>query len=173
VVIAEGRESLENPPAWARKAVGKAGILLVAPRGVGPLSWADPAPYYFQRALPLLGRTVESCQLIDVLGTLRGALASDAHQNWGIAGQGRSGVIGVYAALLEPRVKSVITDHPPLSHRDGPIFLNVLRVLDIPAALGLLNPRTLTITTTRLEAFAFTRTLFHLGGGNLVIKSDF
>ena len=31
---------------------------------------------------------------------------------------------------------------PSASHRDGPIFLNVLRVLDVPEALGLLAPST-------------------------------
>jgi hypothetical protein len=31
--------------------------------------------------------------------------------------------------------------HPPASHRQGPTFLNVLRVLDMPQALALAFPR--------------------------------
>ena len=37
-------------------------------------------------------------------------------------------------------VDEVVILDPPTSHRDGPHFLNVMRVLDIPEALGLLAP---------------------------------
>ncbi len=48
---------------------------------------------------------------------------------------------------------------PPTSHRDGPHFLNVLRVLDIPEALGLLAPDVkLTLVGKNAKDKAFDRT---------------
>jgi hypothetical protein len=58
-----------------------------------------------------------------------------------------------YAALFEPSIKEVIVIDPPKSHKDGPHFLNVLRVLDIPEALGLLAPTPLTIIGGNDPAF--------------------
>ena len=46
-----------------------------------------------------------------------------------------------------------------MSHRDGPHFLNVLRVLDIPEALGLLAPdMKLTLVGKNAKDKAFDRT---------------
>jgi hypothetical protein len=80
-------------------------------------------------------------------------------------------VIAAYAALLEPKLAEVMLLDPPTSHRDGPIFLNVLRVVDIPAALSLLAPRTLTIYTSRLEAFDATAAIYRVAGGKLNFQS--
>ncbi|MGO8700623.1 MAG: hypothetical protein ACLQVY_23280 [Limisphaerales bacterium] len=55
--------------------------------------------------------------------------------------------------------------NPPASHREGPIFLNVLRVLDVPEALGMLAPRPLTIYTGQASAFARTASLYGMAGG--------
>ena len=43
------------------------------------------------------------------------------------------------AALFEPAIKEVVVVDPPLSHMNGPHFLNVLRMLDVPEALGTLG----------------------------------
>jgi hypothetical protein len=60
----------------------------------------------------------------------------------------------------------VIVD-PPVSHRDRPIFLNILRVLDVPDALGLLSPRSLTIHTAQANAFDRTKEMYGIGGGTV------
>ena len=58
----------------------------------------------------------------------------------------------------------VIID-PPKSHKEGPIFLNVLRVLDIPEALGLLAPNVrLTLINARDPAFDRTEQMYRLAG---------
>ena len=57
-----------------------------------------------------------------------------------LIGDGQSGIVAAYAALFEPSIKEVIVINPPKSHMEGPHFLNVLRVLDIPEALGLSLP---------------------------------
>ncbi|MCZ7636387.1 MAG: hypothetical protein M5U12_10415 [Verrucomicrobia bacterium] len=73
--------------------------------------------------------------------------------------------MAAYAALFEPRLEEVVLVDPPVTHRDGPIFLNVLRVLDIPEALGLLAPRPVRVHTSRPEAFERTASLYRAGGG--------
>jgi hypothetical protein len=58
----------------------------------------------------------------------------------------------------------IISRRSPASHRDGPIFLNVLRVLDVPAALGLLAPRPLTLIGAKGDAWSLTRALYERAG---------
>jgi hypothetical protein len=76
-------------------------------------------------------------------------------------------VIAGYAAILEPRLAEVAAVDPPVSHRDGPIFLNVLRVLDVPEAFGLLAPRPLTIATSQSPSFDRTEAIYRVAGGTL------
>jgi cephalosporin-C deacetylase-like acetyl esterase len=170
VVLGED-ESLDFKPEWLTKAIGDAAVLLVAPRGSGPMRWADPAPFYIQRSLPLLGRTVDSCRLVDVLAAAASVLPTKrgGDRSVKIIGRGSAGVIAAYAALLEPRLSEVVVVAPPASHRDGPIFLNVLRVLDVPEAFGLLAPRPLTIYTSQTGEFDSTVSLFRAGDGTLKV----
>ena len=131
-------------------------------------AWADPPPFYVQRALALLGRTVDGDRVQDVLAVAASVLPSEDDRNgksWAIAGHGRAGVIAAYAAILESRFAEVGLVDPPVTHRDGPILLNVLRVLDIPEALGLLAPRPVRVYTGRPEAFERTASIHRAAGG--------
>jgi dienelactone hydrolase len=166
IVLGEG-DSAETKPNWVTKVAGNAATLLVAPRGTGPLGWSDPAPFYIQRALALLGGTVDSGRLTDVRHATRqmvvaGPRRADGH--WMLAGRGPAGVIAAYAALFEPGVAEVVLVDPPASHLEGPVFLNVLRVLDIPEALGMLAPRPVTVYTYQPDAFDRTRKLHSAAG---------
>ena len=135
------------------------------------MRWQDPAPFYVQRSLPLLGRTMDTGRLTDVLAVAVEALNAERGAKWNIIGRGRAGVIAAYAALLEPRLREVAAIDPPASHHDGPIFLNVLRVLDVPEAFGLLAPRPLTIATAQATAFDRTQSLYRTGGGNFKLEA--
>jgi len=88
-----------------------------------------------------------------------------------VTGRGPAGVIAAYAALFEPRLAEIVAVDPPASHRDGPIFLNVLRVLDVPDAFGMLAPRPLTIQTAQNDAFDRTAEIYRVAGGTLRIQS--
>ena len=79
-------------------------------------------------------------------------------------GHGHAGILAAYAALFEPSIKEVIVIDPPKSHMEGPHFLNVLRVLDIPEALGLLAPMPLTIVGGKDRAFDRTEEIYRLAG---------
>jgi len=169
LVVAEANESIENKPQWVAKALGDATVLLVATRGSGPLHWTDPPPYYIQRSLPLLGWTADACRVQDAALAIRQAVEREPRVRWNIAGRGAAGVIAAYAALVQPLIRDahigrlVLVD-PPATHRDGPIFLNVLRVLDIPEALGMLAPHSLTIYSDKSGAFDHTASLYQAAG---------
>ena len=45
--------------------------------------------------------------------------------------------IALYAALYEPRIAELTVTNLSESHRDGPIFLNVLRILDTPQTVAM------------------------------------
>ena len=82
-----------------------------------------------------------------------------------MVGRGTSGIIAAYAALFEPSIKEIVVIDPPWSHKDGPHFLGVLRVLDIPDALGMLAPRKLTIVGAKdNKAFDKTAEIYKRAG---------
>jgi pimeloyl-ACP methyl ester carboxylesterase len=170
LVVLGPDESLEAKPEWLARVANEDAVLLVAPRGTGPSRWQDPAPYAIERSLALLGRTVDSGRLEDVLVVAAQAMGGNSSAKWTIAGSGQAGVIAAYAALFDPRLAETVVVNPPASHRDGPIFLNVLRVLDVPEALGLLAPRPLTIHTSQPAAFARTASIYGVAGGTLTTQ---
>jgi dienelactone hydrolase len=166
VVLNEAEEVGRGLPAWARPLAGQRPVRLLAPRGCGPLRWTRKSPpNYVERAHALLGRTVDEGRVYDVAAVV-GWLnqQSGGRRRWAVAGRGPAGIVAAYAALFEPSVAEVICVEPPASHRDGPIFLNVLRVLDVPEALGLLAPRPLTLVGAKDRAFDRTAALYDLAG---------
>jgi hypothetical protein len=169
VIVLDRDESLDAKPAWAASFPASAGVLMVAPRGTGPTRWDDPAPYTIRRSLALLGETADGGRVVDVVAALLDLERLAQGRPIKVAGRGQAGVIAAYAALLapEPLVKEALLVDPPATHREGPIFLNVLRVLDVPDALGLLAPRPLRILTGKKEAFERTAKMYAAVGGKL------
>jgi hypothetical protein len=162
LVVLDQSESLGSLPDWAKSLVGNDAVVILAPRGVGPTTWVRKSPpNYVERAHVLLGQTVDQGRVWDVAATVRWlAEASASRIPWRVAGSRQAGIIGAYAALFEPSAAEVVLVQPATSHHEGPIFLSVLRVLDIPAALGLLAPRPLRLVGAKADAFSLTRTLY-------------
>jgi dienelactone hydrolase len=173
IIALNPHESLSETPDWAKSIVGGDAVLRLASRGCGPLSWEDKAPYYIQRSMALLGRTVDSGRVADVAAFTEYTHNVGSNSNWKIMGHGEAGIIAAYAAVLAPEhcLSEVVVVDPPKSHREGPIFLNVLRVLDIPDALGLLAPRQLTIHTKEPAAFQRTAEMFRAAGGRVKVAN--
>ncbi len=158
LLVLEPGEPLDKVPDWATPLSGEASIVLVAPRG----GWTRKnPPNTVERSMALLGMTAESGRVWDVISVARGMLPPPH-----VAGRGASGVIAAYAALHLPRIGAVTLVDPPSSHREGPHFLGVLKVLDIPDALGCLAPRPLTIVGGKREAFERTAELYRLAGAS-------
>ena len=120
-------------------------------------------PNYVERSLALLGQTLDFCQVRDAVLT-HIYFRDKEEKGLKILGIGQAGIVAAYAALFEPSIKEVIIIDPPKSHKDGPHFLGILRVLDIPDALGLLAPTPLTIIGGNDPAFNRTAEIYRRAG---------
>ncbi len=147
-ILAAGGEELEWT--WLKEIAGEQdGIYACKPRGIGDGRWTRKnPPNYVERAHYVLGRTVDSGRVWDLAATARylRELHGGRAQVY-LAGAGAAGVVSAYAALLEPDVAGLALFHPPSSHMEdsAPALLNVLRVCDIPEAVGMLAPRPVTV----------------------------
>jgi dienelactone hydrolase len=126
------------------------------PRGIGETRWTvKNPPNYVARAHVLLGRTVDTGRVYDVIAAARYLRSVEKDLPVHVAGEGAGAIVAAYAALYEPEIAGAIAHHPVLTHMDpaAPQFLNVLRVADVPVLLGLVAPRQLTIVSAdeRLE----------------------
>ena len=119
-----------------------------------------------REALTSIGRY----ELISELGAgamARVYLARDPNHDGSpitVAGSGRMGIIAAYVALLDERIGRVILHHPPLSHDEAPIFLNIMRYVDIPEALAMLAPRELVFLSDEIKYFDYTKSIYELYG---------
>jgi hypothetical protein len=118
----------------------------IAPRGIGPTRWAGagtPADNHIRRRFALLGQTLDGQRVWDVrraLAVLRELPELKGVPLW-LQGKGEMAGLVLYASLFEPDVARLDLWHLAASHRQGPIFLNVRRVLDLPQALALAFPK--------------------------------
>jgi hypothetical protein len=103
----------------------------------------DDALHHMKRQAMVAGTSLESMQVYEVLRSLeflRSLPEVDPHQVT-VAGKGESGVNGLYAALLDGNVTRIVLGAPPVSHRQGPTYLDVLRYTDIPEVIALMSDR--------------------------------
>jgi hypothetical protein len=122
----------------------------VAPRGIGPTRWTEvsafdgkPNGQHVRRRFALLGETLDGQRVWDVrrgIACLQTVPDLQKVPLW-LQGHGEMAGVALYAALFEPEVARIDLWHPPASHRDGPTFLNVRRILDMPQAVALAFPR--------------------------------
>jgi cephalosporin-C deacetylase-like acetyl esterase len=163
LVVMDSAEGGLELPAWAKPCTGRRAGYVLAPRGVGPTAHSRKSPpNYVERAHALLGATVDEGRVRDISATA--AFQAKADSKVRVIGRGRAGILAAYAALFEPSISEVVIVDPPASHRDGPIFLNVLRVLDVPEALGMLAPRRLTLVNAKDKAFERTAEIYKRAG---------
>ena len=138
-----------STPDWVRKVADGRTVVLCEPRGIGATRWTRKnPPNYVERSHALVGRTVDAGRVWDVIAAARSLSSGEsAPSTVRAAGSGAAGVIAAYAAALDEQIAGVTLVSPPATHmdKDAPQFLNVLRVCDIPDALGLVAPRPLTI----------------------------
>jgi hypothetical protein len=124
----------------------RAQLAFLAPRGVGRSAWNQSPKKQTQirRRFMLLGQTLEGMQVWDArraMQTMRG-LPQQQDVPLSLSGRGDMAGIALYASLLEPPLAELRLSALPISHRVGPNFLNVLRFLDMPAALAMAAERT-------------------------------
>lgn len=140
--------------------------MAVFPRGTGEKPWPRGLWLDMYRNAMHTGQTVDSLRLRDVLRALA-VLRTDQGVDPAritLAGSGASGILALYAAILEPQVHQALLMRPPSSHTEGPYFLDILRHADIPEAAALLAPRRLNFYSHMPTAFEPTREIYRLYG---------
>jgi cephalosporin-C deacetylase-like acetyl esterase len=164
VVLNDG-EDKHALPEWLSGLSDEYEVRLFVPRGVGPVAWPQGSPpNYVARSFALLGETVDQNRVRDVVAAVRWLQQEGSPRDWSVAGSGQAGVLAAYAALFEPSIAGVVAHDPPASHRKGPHFLGVLRILDVPEAMGLLAPRRLTLAGDVDRAFDRTAAIYRAAG---------
>jgi dienelactone hydrolase len=164
LICNEEERLIEATRFWVDAVPDRKRLIGLEPRGCGIHKWTRKnPPNTVERSLVLLGQTVDAGRVRDVVGVLRGQSGPVT-----LVGTGPAGILAAYAALFAPeKVEAVVIADPPVSHREGPHFLNVLRVLDIPEALGLLAPDiklTLVGKTAKEPAFDRTAAIYKAAG---------
>lgn len=150
VVTNSSTDQQPKAPASMKSEPGE-GIYACWPRGTGENQWTiKNPPNYVARSHVLLGRTVDTGRVQDVIaitGYLREQFPNAVIR---IAGEGNEGILAAYSAVLDPEISEVVIGDIPVTHMNptAPQFLNILRVADVPEMLGLLAPRKLEIVTS-------------------------
>lgn len=113
----------------------------VAPRGVGPTAWdqSEKKQIQHRRRFYLLGQTLEGMQTWDALRAIQAVRSLPVVGETPLWLQSERSMAGVtlYASLFAPDITRLDLHSPPLSHRDGPFFVNVSRYLDLPQAAAM------------------------------------
>jgi cephalosporin-C deacetylase-like acetyl esterase len=144
----------------------RAVVLIFYPRGIGEISWDKSFERATLRNAMHAGHTVDSLRLWDVLVAFE-ALRADPGVDPArvtVAGDGVSGILGLYAAILNPAIHQVLLLNPPSSHLEGPVFLGVLRHLDLPQAAALLAPRRVNFYSRMPAGYDSLRQVYRLYG---------
>jgi dienelactone hydrolase len=123
---------------------------LVVPRGVGQNAWPQAKDGQIRRRFYLLGQTLDGQRVWDVRRALALIRERPETKNARITlvGEGPMATVALWAAVFEPEVAAVELIDPPATVRDGPAYLNLERVLNMPQAVALLFPRPLTMRGT-------------------------
>jgi dienelactone hydrolase len=128
---------VESLPLEVLTRSGDFATALFAPRGLGEDAWTGDAKKQVQirRRFMLLGQTLDSMRVWDIRQAIRALRERYPNAELHVEGSGTQGVNLLYAALYEPGIAGATFTDLPASHQQGPDYLNVLRVLDIPVAL--------------------------------------
>ena len=96
-----------------------------------------------RRRYMLLGQTLDSMRVWDIRRTIQAIQSSRDLRELPlrIEAEGAAAVNALYASLFESGVNELVLTRMPASHMNGPDYLNVLRVLDIPQAVAMASER--------------------------------
>ncbi len=113
----------------------------LCPRGIGAAAWTgdEKKQTQIRRRFMLLGQTLDGMRVWDIHRTIQalGQIPEVRGMAPGILARDNMAGVALYASLFDPRIARLHLMDLPATHRDGPIFLNVLRYLDMPQAVAL------------------------------------
>jgi dienelactone hydrolase len=114
-------------------------LAFFAPRGVGLNAWSgdERALTRIRRRFMLLGQTLDGMRVWDIRRAIqilregRGGDSGTIH----LRADGAMAVNALYAALFEPDVRRLDLKNLPKSQIDGPDYLGILKICDLPQVL--------------------------------------
>ena len=111
-----------------------------APRGVGLTAWSGDEKVLtrIRRRFMLLGQTLDGMRVWDIRRAVQvlHQVRADDRGRIGLRADGLMAVNALYAALFEPIVRQLDLMRLPKSHTEGPDYLGVLKLCDIPQVLA-------------------------------------
>ena len=120
-------------------------LAFFAPRGVEPAAWqANPkTANQVRRRYMLLGQTLDGMRVWDIRCAAQAVKALPEFKRIPlfVRSKRQMAVNAAYAALFEPQIERLKLEGLPASHTEGPDYLNVLKMGDIPQVLELLGKR--------------------------------
>ena len=132
----------------------------VAPRGVGPTAFEASVKKQTQtrRRFYLLGQTLDGMQVWDTrraIQALRTIAPFEKTDVW-LQAEGAMAGNALYASLYEPDIKRLDLHKLPATHREGPIYLNLERFMNMPEAVALAAERSrVVIYQQKADGWAF------------------
>lgn len=151
-----------------KKLTAKLPIVRVYPRGLHGSRWDGKLNIYVRRAMSILGQTVDSARVYDSIRAidLLQAVAHKCGERMTVIGTGQFGVLGMYAGMMDGRIRRVVLHSPTLTHYESPILPNVLRYTDVPLTATYLPPTELIVVGDEPSEFAAAKKRFaELGQG--------
>lgn len=118
-------------------------LVLFAPRGAGLTAPDLDARGFiqFRRRFMLLGQTLDGMRVWDIRQAVH-ALDREfdfTRVRLNVRATGGMAVNVLMASVFEPKMASLQLDNLPPGLRDGPDYLNVLKVMDLPALVAMVN----------------------------------
>ena len=124
---------------------GKMALAFIAPREVEPSKWlSDPKKSnQIRRRFMLLGQTLDSMRVWDIRRAAQAVTGLPEFKKTPlyVRASGQMGVNAAYATLFEPEIQKLKLDALPASQAEGPDYLNVLKVWDLPQLWEALGER--------------------------------
>ncbi|HMP81567.1 MAG TPA: alpha/beta hydrolase family protein [Verrucomicrobiota bacterium] len=120
-----------------------AALAWFAPRGVGMTAWSGDAKRQtrIRRRFALLGQTLDAMRVWDIRRAIQALhyVRPDDKARVELVASGTMAVNSLYAALYEPNVRKLDLANLPGSHTDGPDYLGILKITDIPQVRGIVD----------------------------------
>jgi dienelactone hydrolase len=133
------------------------------PRGVGPTAFDQSEKKQIQnrRRFYLLGQTLDGMQTLDIVAAMEVCRKQEPFSKtplW-LQSQRVMGGNTLYAAAMRSGAKRIDLYDLPTSHRNGPIYLNVQRKLDMPQAVALAAENTQVVIYQDAAGFEWSQQL--------------
>jgi len=124
----EAEKGLHSSQQW--------GMVYLPVRGIGPTAWTtdEKERTHIRRRFALLGQTLDAMRIWDIRRGIQAVRSLDGGsepQLW-LQASGTMAGNALYASLFEKDIHRLDLHNLPVSHREGPELLNVLRFTDIP-----------------------------------------